>query len=167
MNDCDSAPTALDYRRARFSTRLPGDRRFTASHFWIGAHGPEGALRIGLTKFATRMLGEMVEHGFEVKSGDPVAVGQIIGWLEGFKATTDLFCVASGRFIEGNPLLTRNLDALRGDPYGVGWLYAVAGAPEADWLDAPGYAALLDATIDRMLEGEGDVHAAGVAEEPM
>ncbi len=67
--------------------------------------GPAGAAavglwRVGFTKFATRMLGDFVEHAFEPKVGDPVTVGQTIGWVEGFKALTDLYCVADGTFAE-------------------------------------------------------------------
>jgi hypothetical protein len=39
---------------------------------------------------------------------------------------------------------------LDSDRYGAGWLYAVEGAPDPGALDAGGYAAVLDATIDKM-----------------
>jgi glycine cleavage system H protein len=144
-NPADIVP----YKRSRFQTRLPKGRLFTQSHFWLHEVEP-GVWRIGLTRFATRMLGEIVEHGFEVKPGDAVKVGQTIGWLEGFKALTDLYCVADGTFAGGNPDLDTDTTLLDKDPYYRGWLYQVRGTPEPNALPVEGYIHLLDATIDKM-----------------
>ena len=89
--------------------------------------GP-GRWRVGLTKFATRMLGEMVDHGLEIEPGTPVECGQIIGWVEGFKAISDLFCVADGRFLGSNPALKERMALMTKDPFGAGWVYEVEGA---------------------------------------
>src|SRR5580658_9467354 len=94
----------LFYKRSRFQTRLPRGRLYTPSHCWLAEVEP-GLWRIGLTRFATRMLGETVEQGFEVKQGDAIRVGQAIGWIEGFKALTDLYCVVDGAFASGNAAL--------------------------------------------------------------
>src|SRR5436305_11529045 len=64
------------YRRNRFQSRLPKAYRYTAAHFWLAELSP-GLWRVGFTRFATRMLGEIVEHGFEA-DGRPVAVGQAV-----------------------------------------------------------------------------------------
>jgi hypothetical protein len=37
------------------------------------------------------------------------------------------------------------------DPAGRGWLFSLRGTPGKDCLDAQGYIAVLDATIDKML----------------
>ena len=84
-----SRPKTLHYKRSRFVTQLPLDYLYGPSHSWIARQG-DGTWRVGLTKFATRMLGEMVDHGFELEVGAPVAPGQIIGWVEGFKAISDV-----------------------------------------------------------------------------
>ncbi|HXG47093.1 MAG TPA: glycine cleavage system protein H, partial [Methylomirabilota bacterium] len=106
----------------------------------------------GLTKFATRMLGEMVDHGFETPAGAAVAPGQIIGWVEGFKAISDVYCVARGEFVGGNPALRERIALLSDDPYREGWLYEVTGEPDGRCLDVQAYRDLLDKTIDRILE---------------
>lgn len=137
------------YRRSRFSTRLPHDRRFVPSHFWLLELEP-GMWRIGFTKFATRMLGDLVEHGFEVKPGEPVTLGQTIGWFEGFKATTDLFCVADGTFLETNAALEKEPSLVDEDPYGQGWLYTVRGTADPGSVDTDGYIALLNLAIDKI-----------------
>jgi len=140
---------AIHYRRARFSTRLPTDRRYTPWHFWLKLT-PDGTWHIGFTSFAIRMLGDLVEHGFNVKPGEMVNLGQTVGWVEGFKAITDLYAVAAGEFAGGNPAIDQDITLIDSDPYGQGWLYSVRGQPDAHAIDAQAYAAILDATIDRM-----------------
>jgi len=144
----------IPYRRARFSTRLPAERLYTAAHSWLARDG-EGHWRIGLTRFATRMLGELVEFGFEVKPGDPIGVGQAIGSVEGFKALSQIYSAAGGEFAGENPGLREDITRLDTDPYGEGWLYRVKGDPDPAAVDVQGYIAILDATIDRMLEKQG------------
>lgn len=139
----------LRYRKARFSTRLPIGPVYTPSHFWI-SQPASGRWRVGFTHFATRMLGEFVELDFSVAPGEAVSIGQEIGWVEGFKAVSDVFCVVDGHFVGGNPRLREDITLTETDPYGEGWLYEADGTPEGGGLDAYGYARLLDTTIDRM-----------------
>ena len=98
------------------------------------------------------MLGEMVDHGFEAETGSPVKPGQIVGWIEGFKAISDLFCIAEGQFMGGNRVLKEKIELVSKDPYGAGWLYEVKGMPDSRCLDVRGYQQFLDKTIDRILE---------------
>lgn len=153
------------YKRNRFQSRLPKGRLYTRSHFWLEAVDESAAAgssteatpssgtlyRVGFTRFATRMLGEIVEHGFEAKVGGPIAVGQTVGWVEGFKALSDVYGVVDGTFAGGNPELDADPSRIDKDPYQAGWLYLARGAPEANSLDVDGYIAVLDATIDKML----------------
>lgn len=145
----------LKYKRSRFTARLPMDRLYTASHFWVAEH-ESGLWRIGFTKFAKRMLGEIVEFDFEVKPGQDVSIGQIVGWVEAFKAVSDLYCVVKGTFEGGNPAIVDDPSLIDTDPHGDGWLYSVRGKPDPDCVDAQGYAGILDAQIDKMLGEETD-----------
>ena len=142
--------THVYYRRARFTTHLPRDRRYSPAHYWLLEEEP-GIWRIGLTKFATRMLGDIVEFDFSIAPGTNVEVGEEIGSIEGLKAVTSVFSSGSGRFLgEGGPL-RRDVTLAESDPYGDGWLYRLQGAPAPDTVDVDGYVAILDATIDKML----------------
>jgi len=144
-------PKTLHYKRSRFATQLPVDYLYSPSHCWIARQ--EGDLwRVGFTKFAVRMLGEMVDHGFEAEAGAAVQPGAIIGWIEGFKAISDLFCIAQGRFAGGNPALKEQVTVVNKDPYGAGWLYMVRGKPDRRCVDVRGYRQILDKTIDKILE---------------
>lgn len=141
---------SLGYRRARFGTRLPMDRLYTRSHYWLLETDP-GLWRVGLTMFATRMLGDIVEYQFDLQPDNPVHLGQKIGWVEGFKALSDVYSVAEGAFAGANQALLGDITLLDSDPYERGWLYAVSGRPEPDGVDVHGYVTILDATIDKML----------------
>ena len=139
----------LYYRKLVFRTRLLADRKYTPSHFWVQQQA-EGQWRVGLTKFASRMLGDVVEIGFDRQPGESVALGQEIGWFEGFKARSDLYSVVAGRFEGSNPLLIDRIAVIDDDRYRRGWLYEVRGEPDAQVMDMHAYAVLLDDTIDRM-----------------
>ena len=147
----------IQYRRSKFSTRLLTDRVYTAGHSWL--KNEEGDLwRIGLTKFAIRMLGEAVEMDMEISQGDCIETGQVIGWIEGFKAVTDIFAPMTGAFRGSNEQLINDMELLRRDPYGKGWIYSIEGKPDSSCVDVEGYMAVLDRTIDKMMgsrhEGE-------------
>ncbi|MBC8324111.1 MAG: glycine cleavage system protein H [Verrucomicrobia subdivision 3 bacterium] len=141
----------LLFKRVHFATRLPVDCVYSPSHFWARETG-EGVWRVGFTKFATRMLGEMVDHGFEVKAGAPIEPGQILGWVEGFKAISDVYGFCAGELIGTNPALQTNIALINKKPYANGWLYEARGTLDNKCVDAEGYAAILNQTIDKMLE---------------
>lgn len=143
----------IHYKRSRFSTYLPIDRLYSASHFWL-LQKEGGVWTIGFTKFATRMLGEIVECNFELKPQDEVQVGQVIGNLEAFKAVTDLYCVIDGVYQECNSVIETKPDIVSDHPYDQGWLYKVTGTPDENSLDVNGYIEYLDETIDRLQSEE-------------
>jgi glycine cleavage system H protein len=147
----------VPYRRSRFSTRLPVDRRYTAAHYWLLEESP-GTWRVGFTKFATRMLGDFVEYDFTVTTGARVALGQDIGSIEGFKAVTSVYSVAEGEFLGAGDDLRGDITVAERDPYGRGWLYRVRGRPDPASVEVHVYVAILDATIDKLLASR---HAGG------
>ena len=106
---------------------------------------------MGFTKFATRMLGEIVDVQLDAKPDDAIASGDIIGSIEGFKAISDIYCVADGKFLAANPALKADIELVGREPYAGGWLYEFDGVPDAKCSDLASYRALLDATIDKML----------------
>ncbi len=144
------APRDLYYSRCRFTTRLPAGRLYAPAHLWVERQD-DGLWRVGFTRFATRMLGELVEYEFSLAPGELAARGDEIGWVEGFKAVSALYAVMDGEFAGPNPALEEDLGLVNTAPYRQGWLYRMSGEPGNDLVDVHSYAALLDATIDRML----------------
>ena len=147
MSDSQFSGDALSYNRCRFATRLPTDRIYTPSHFWLREVEP-GLWRVGLTAYGTRLLGEIVEYEIKVQPGTAVEVGQTIGWIEGFKTLSDLCSVAAGELVAENAALRGDITLLDSDPYEQGWLYQVRGRPEPSSVDARAYAGVLNAVID-------------------
>ena len=139
------------YKHSRFSARFPVDFRYSLSHYWMASRD-DGTWQVGFTKFATRMLGELVEARYEVSPGAEVTSGQEIGYVEGFKAASDLFCVMDGVFAGGNPILEEDACIVKSSPYVDGWLYAVKGQPEQASVDVDGYISHLDSLIHKMQE---------------
>lgn len=149
----------IRFRHAHFSARFPVGYRYTPSHFWIApadatidadGNRPLVLWQVGFTKFATRMLGELVEMTLDVGPGTAVQAGQRLGTVEGFKAVSDLYGVVDGIFVEANPALTAEACLTHSDPYVAGWLYRVNGQVPRETLDVHGYVALLTETIDRL-----------------
>lgn len=143
----------IHYQRGRFTTHLPEDYLYTPSHAWLSER-EDGIWRVGVTKFATRMLGEMVDHAFETPPDAAVDCGQIVGWLEGFKAISDLYCVVDGRFLGGNAALKDRLSLVDRKPYSDGWLYEAKGTADDRQISVRDYMAFLDKAIDKILEKE-------------
>jgi glycine cleavage system H protein len=145
------------YRRSRFTTHLPVDRRYSAAHYWL-LEESAGIWRVGLTRFAIRMLGDIVEFEFSAAPGAAISVGEEIGSIEGLKAVTSVFSAGSGFFLgEGAPL-RQDVTLAESDHYGAGWLYRLQGEPAPGTVDVHGYVAILDLTIDKMLTSR---HATG------
>lgn len=144
----------IHYKRGRFTARLPETYLYSPSHFWLHEIDP-GIWRVGFTKFATRMLGDMVEFEFKVAAGARIETGEVIGWTEGFKALSDIYSAASGEFLGANPALAESITLIDTKPFDAGWFYKIQGTPAPGSVDVHGYVALLDATIDKMLESQG------------
>lgn len=155
MESPDTSREWIRFKHARFTARFPADYRYSRSHYWLVPCPEDPAIwRVGFTKFATRMLGELVDFSFEKEVGDPVFPGEQIGAVEGFKAASDVYCVMRGAFAGSNPALRADACLVRTDPYQIGWLYQVRGEPEEGHLNANEYIALLETTIARMQEQE-------------
>lgn len=148
-------PQTIFFKRSHFATHLPADALYSPSHYWL-ARDPDGSWRVGFSKFAVRMLGDLVDQGFEVQPGGPIKPGAIIGWIEGFKAISDIYCVIDGTFCGANPSLQGRLDLINDEPYGEGWLYRANGTPDSNCMPVLDYVNLLNATIDRMLAQQKD-----------
>ncbi|HYE31573.1 MAG TPA: glycine cleavage system protein H [Methylomirabilota bacterium] len=143
----------LHYRKSRFVTHLPIDYRYTPSHYWA-APSDGGVWRVGFTKFATRMLGDMVDHGVDAAPGTKVSTGDVLGWIEGFKALSDLYAVGEGELIGSNPALKERVELVSKRPYDDGWIYQFKGELDERAMDVHAYAQLLDVTIQRILDKE-------------
>src|SRR5262249_52277753 len=148
----NNEPTTIFYQRSHFTTQLPVNCLYSVSHFWIAESG--GNWRVGMTAFGARVVGEIVDFGFDVRPGALIAVDQKLGWVEGFKAVSDLFSLVEGKFLRENPVLQNSPETLNRDCYGAGWLYEAEGSPGPECFSAEGYKTVLDTVIDNLVKSK-------------
>ena len=141
----------VKYKRNRFTARFASNCFYSKAHYWLEPLGDDN-YRVGLTKFAARMLGELVEFGFEIKAGARADTGDILGWMEGFKAASDIYALVDCRFIEENAELIDKPELLHARPHDKGWLYSVNfdESEKEKLLNVSEYSAFLDDLIDKM-----------------
>lgn len=129
-------------------TRDPAALRYLASHEWVEApdSANAGVVAIGISSFAVEQLTDLVylalpAVGREVKRGDEV------GEVESVKAVSTIYSPVSGQIVEVNSQLADQLDHLKDDPYGKGWLVKVRMSDLKEWdglLEAGQYQAQCD-----------------------
>ena len=115
------------------------DRKYTKDHEWAKTEGSE--LLVGITAFAVDALGDITLVSLDVKVGDAVSAGKTFGTIESVKTLSDLFAPVSGKVTRINAALENNPELINEDPWGKGWMIAIA--PEAstgELLDAQSYA---------------------------
>lgn len=141
----------VKYKRNRFTARFPKENLYSEGHYWFEPLGDD-FYRVGLTKFAARMLGELVEFGFEKKNGEHLLKGDILGWLEGFKAASDIYALVDGEFAGENSELVEMPELLHAKPHDKGWLFQmkINAGPLQELMTVDQYMIFLDQLIDKM-----------------
>lgn len=122
---------------------IPNDRSYTDDHEWVmiapGADVPDIPVRIGITSVATAALGDLVFVDLP-EVGAAVTVGEACGEVESTKTVSELYPPVSGRVTEVNQAAVDDPAVISADPYGDGWLFAVAAEAAGDLLTAAEYA---------------------------
>jgi len=152
MEDTDAKKDQLiKYKRNRFTASFSTQYLFSQAHYWF-SHQGDNIYKVGLTKFAARMLGELVEFGFEVEPQSKIQTGDILGWMEGFKAASDIYSLVEGTFQGENKDLVEQPELLHARPHNKGWLYEIEiDKSEAEKLmRVNDYTSYLDQLIDKM-----------------
>ena len=120
----------------------PTDLRYTKDHEWGRVDGDTAT--IGITKFATDQLGDIVY--VELPSvGGTIQQGAAFGVVESVKAVSDLLAPITGEVIESNDALANQPELVNQEPYGSGWMVRLKvadGAQVDELMDAAAYDAL-------------------------
>ena len=118
----------------------PADLKYTAAHEWARLEGD--IVSVGITAYAVQELGDLTFLEFP-ELGKPVAAGKPFGVIESVKATSELNAPVSGEVVEVNEGLAEDLDVVKNDPYGAGWMIKIratdAAADLASLLSAEAY----------------------------
>lgn len=102
---------------------VPEGLYYHKEHFW--ARKENGLLHFGATDYGQKSLKEVVFVELPAV-GDTVTQNEPYGTIESVKAVVDLVALVSGTVKEVNEELLDNPEAINSDPYGEGWLIAVA-----------------------------------------
>ena len=122
----------------------PEGLRYSKDHEWVRVEGDRAV--IGITDYAQDALGDVVYVDLP-QSGDELAAGVSFGEVESTKSVSELYAPVSGTVSSVNDDLADGPDKVNTDPYGDGWVCAVALADPSELdglLDAAAYRALIE-----------------------
>jgi len=120
---------------------LPTDRKYARNHMW--AEAAESGFRVGFSAYAVRLLGDVAHLEWSAEAGMSVVAGQGIGFIEGSKATSDLYAPMAGKIEQINRAGPADPTLINSNPYDTGWLLTIAG-PGDELLSPEEYRALLE-----------------------
>ncbi len=124
---------------------VPTDRKYSEEHEWVLSVG-KNIVKIGLTEFAQRQLGDVVFVEMPTVGGT-FSAADAIGSVESVKAVAEVFAPVAGKVVRINESLVESPELLNEDPHGEGWLV------ELEMSDAGQLNALMDAaTYERFLK---------------
>ena len=125
---------------------LPEGLRYTAEHEWVRPGDPGQPVRVGITDFAQKSLGDIVYVSLPAV-GAAVTAGSPCGEVESTKSVSDLFAPVTGTVLAHNEALEDTPELVNSDPYGAGWMLEITpdnAAAVDQLLDAAAYQRQLD-----------------------
>ena len=128
---------------------FPADLRYGKDHLWARPGARASLVRVGVTDFAQRSLGDVVAVTLP-SVGDTVTAGEPCGDIESVKSVNDLVAPVTGMVRSRNDDLTDTPELVNTDPYGQGWMFEVEADPATLGKQL---AALLDAGAYRLVAG--------------
>jgi glycine cleavage system H protein len=123
---------------------FPVELCYSEEHTWV--RDEEGKGYIGITDYAQDQLGEIIFVGLPAV-GDKVERMEVFGDVESIKAVNDLYAPVSGKAVEVNEMLEEAPETINSDPYGDGWIIAIAMDDEnelKDLLSAEAYKEMIE-----------------------
>lgn len=106
--------------------------KFTKSHEYI--KDELGHYTLGITKFATDSLGEIVHVSLPTK-GDNVLKDQSISDIDSIKAVSEINTPISGEIIDVNNKLEDDTSLINNNPLDKGWLVKIKSSDDINKLD--------------------------------
>ena len=102
---------------------IPDDCRYTESDEWVRVDDQHAY--IGITDFAQSELSDIVYVELP-DVGSQLELGQSFGVVESVKAVGDLYAPFAGEIVRVNKALEETPELVNEDPYGRGWIIALA-----------------------------------------
>lgn len=122
---------------------IPEELEYTREHEWVRRLAGSGTVRVGITDFAQKALGDIVFANLP-DVGASVTAGEPCGEVESTKSVSDIFSPVSGVVAARNDDVDDDPALINSDPYGAGWLIEIdAVAIAGDLLDSMEYEQLV------------------------
>lgn len=120
--------------------------RFTAEHEWVTQPNEAGSVRVGITDYAQKALGDIVFVQLP-DVGAKITAGDAIGEVESTKSVSDIYAPVSGTVTARNDALEQDPQTVNTSPLDAGWLFEIEPDDVADvagLLDSEAYAKLTE-----------------------
>lgn len=102
---------------------IPENLRYHREHCWVRISGKKAV--IGITDYAQESLGDIVYIDIPELDSEVEIDGEM-GEIESTKATSSLVSPVSGTVVEVNDDIADAPEIINEDPYGKGWICAIA-----------------------------------------
>jgi glycine cleavage system H protein len=120
------------------------------------AKSAEGGWRLGFSAYAVRLIGDLRHLEWSVAEGARLEAGQQIGFVEGSKATSDLYAPTAGTLVETNRRVLADPTLINSNLYDAGWLLMISDMDNS-FLSPKEYLVHLEASwplAQRLLKGQ-------------
>lgn len=133
---------SLSFMMGKFEAKFPTDRLYAKNHMWAQPQ-PGGAIRLGFTSYAVRLLQDVYFLDWSIDAPTDLKGKQLLGSIESKKAESELYAPLEGKLTHFNATLLKDPSAINVDTYGDGWLFEME-APINSLLSPEGYMAHLE-----------------------
>jgi glycine cleavage system H protein len=96
--------------------------RFSKEHEWLVVK--EGIATMGISDFAQKQLGDIVSVELP-KVGAAFSQMQPMAIIDSVKASSDIYCAASGEVVQVNEELLEHPELINQSPYESGWIVKI------------------------------------------
>ncbi|RYL95685.1 glycine cleavage system protein GcvH [Sporolactobacillus sp. THM7-4] len=123
---------------------VPKDLLYSKDHEWVKKEA-DGAVRVGITEFAQKELGDIVFVELP-EPGDQLSAGDSFGSVESVKTVSELYAPVSGKVAEINDSLEDSPEFVNESPYDKAWMIKLEAVSDEDFsqlLDADAYEKLI------------------------
>lgn len=98
---------------------------YTKSHEYIDKEEGKSIGKIGISKYATERIGEII-YAEMMDDDEAVEKGSLIGVLESVKSANDIYAPISGILLEKNQKVIDDPNIISRDPLSEGWIFKVS-----------------------------------------